>query len=112
METQEIEITEEDVIGLMDQFTKVPPFLLKMVVSGNSNVVNSFRGQIEDYKDTLSPEEMAKIKKVLEMPVDDLQEILKRAYLETKQEQLKILANPKAQPFIRKNLDELRKILF
>jgi len=46
------------------------------------------------------------------MPVDDLQEILKRAYLETKQEQLKILANPKAQPFIRKNLDELRKILF
>jgi len=58
METQEIEITEEDVIGLMDQFTKVPPFLLKMVVSGNSNVVNSFRGQIEDYKDTLSPEEI------------------------------------------------------
>jgi D-arabinose 1-dehydrogenase-like Zn-dependent alcohol dehydrogenase len=112
METQEIEITEEDVIGLMDQFTQVPPLLLKMVVSGNSNVVNSFQGQIEEYKDTLSPEEMAKIKKVLEMPVEDLQEILKRAYLETKQEQLKILADPKAQPFIRKNLDELRKILF
>lgn len=112
METQETEITEEDVIGLMDQFTKVPPLLLKMIVSGNSNVVNSFQGQIEDYKDSLSPEEMAKIKKVLEMPVEDLQEILRGAYLETKQEQLKILADPKAQPFIRKNLQGLEKILF
>ncbi len=109
---QETEITDEDVIQLMDQFTKVPPLLLKMVVSGNSNVVRSFQGRIEDYRDSLSPEEMAKIKKVLEMPVEDLQEILNRAYLKTHQEQLKILADPKAQPFIRKNLQELGKILF
>lgn len=113
METQtDIEVTEEDVIGLMDQFTKVPPLLLKMVVSGNSNVVNSFQGQIEGYKDKLSPEEMGKIKKVLGMPVEDLQEILKRAYLETKQEQLKILADPKAKPFLEKNLHALDRILF
>lgn len=108
---QEIDVTEEDVIQLMDQFTRVPPLLLKMVVSRNSNVVNSFRGQIEDYKNSLSPEEMAKIKKVLEMPVEELQEILKRAYHETHQQQLKILADPKAQPFIRKNLQELGEIL-
>lgn len=109
---QEIEITEEDVIQLMDQFTKVPPLLLKMVVSGNSNVVKSFQGQIEDYKNSLSPEETAKIKKVLEMPVEDLQEILNRAYTKTNQKQLKILADPEAKPFIQKNLHELGKILF
>lgn len=113
METpQEIEITEEDVIKLMDQFTKVPPLLLKIVVSGNSNVVKSFQGQIEDYKNSLSPEETVKIKKVLEMPVEDLQEILNRAYTKTNQEQLKILADPKAKPFIRKNLHALDRILF
>lgn len=113
METQqEIEITDEDVIQLMDQFTKVPPLLLKIVVSRNSNVVNSFQDQIEDYQNSLSPEEMAKIKKVLGMPIGDLQKILNRAYLKTNQEQLKILADPKAQPFIQKNLQELGKILF
>ncbi len=113
MEAQaEIEITEEDVMGLMDQFTRVPPLILKMVVSGNSNVVNSFQGQIEDYKNSLSPEEMAKIEKVLEMPVEDLQEILRNAYQKTNQEQLRILADPKAKPFIQKNLQGLERILF
>lgn len=108
----EIEITEEDVIQLMDQFTKVPPLLLKMVVSGNSNVIRTFQGKIEEYKTGLSPEETAKIQKILEMPVPELQEILERAYQETHHEQLKILANPKARPFIERNLQELGKILF
>lgn len=108
----EIEITEEDVIKLMDQFTKVPPLLLKMVVSSNSNVVHKFQGQIEEYKKGLSPEETVKIQKVLEMPVPELQEILNRAYQKTHQEQLKILANSKAQSFLEKNLQELGKILF
>ncbi len=113
METQvEKEITSEDVIGLMDQFTRVPPLLLKIVVNRNSNVVKSFHNQIEAYKNNLSPEESAKIRKVLEMPVEDLQEILNDAYLKTNQEQLKILSDPNAQPFIQKNLHELEKLLF
>ncbi|HOI72148.1 MAG TPA: hypothetical protein PL055_05650 [Methanobacterium sp.] len=107
-----IEITEEDILQLMDQLTKIPPLVLKMVINTNSNVVKSFQGQIEDYKNSLSPEEMAKIKNVMEMPVEDLMEILDRTYIKTNQEQLKILADPKAKPFIQKNLQELEKVLF
>lgn len=55
---------------------------------------------------------MAKIKNVMEMPVEDLMEILDRTYIKTNQEQLKILADPKAKPFIQKNLQELEKVLF
>ena len=111
MESQ-IEITEQDVLEFMDQFTRVPPLLLKIVVLGNSNVVTSFRGQIEEYKNDLSQQDLVKIRKVMEMPTEKLQEILKRAYSQTHQEQLKILADRKAKPFIEKNLRELEKILF
>jgi len=45
------------------------------------------------------------------MPISELQEILRRAYEETHQKQLKILADPKAEPFIQKNLQELKKVL-
>lgn len=113
METAEdVEITEKDVIEMMDQFTRVPPLLLKIVVFRNSNVIKSFQNQIEDYKNKLSNEEIVKLRKVLKMPVEDLQDILNKAYAETQQEQLKILADPKAQPFITKNLQELEKLLF
>ncbi len=113
MQTQEeVEITEKDVLDMMDQFTKVPSVLLNFAVSRNSNVVKTFQSQIEDYKGKLSTEETVKLKKVLEMPTEDLQEILHKAYLETHQKQLKILADPKARPFIEKNSQELEKVLF
>jgi len=51
------------------------------------------------------------VKKVLEMPVSELQRILQNVYLETHQKQLKILADPGAEPFITLNLQELRKML-
>ena len=108
----EVKITENDVIEIMDVFTRVPPLILKMVVKGNKNVVKSFESQIKEYKKQLNTEEMVKIEKVMSMPVPELQEILGKAYLETGQKQLKILANPKAEEFITGNLGELRKILF
>lgn len=109
---EEIKITEDDVIELMDSFTKVPSFILKGLVSGNVNVVKSFQSQIESDKDKLSSEEMSKIRVVLETPVPELQNILKRAYLKTNKKQLKILADPEAEPFIEKNLGELEDLLF
>lgn len=113
MEPQpQTEITDQDVLQFMDQFTRVPPLLLKIVVSGNSNVVTSFRGQIEEYKNNLTQEDTLKIRKVMDTPTEELQEILKQAYSKTHQEQLKILADRKAKPFIEKNLRELEKILF
>jgi len=107
-----VKITEEDVIGLLDIFTKVPALILKGIVAGNSNVVKSFGNQIKEYQGQLSDEEMAKVKLVLMMPVSELQEILRRSYERTGKKQLKILSDPKAEAFIKKNLKELETILF
>lgn len=112
MSQKEVEINENDVLEALDQLIKVPAIILKTVVSTNSNVVKNFQSQIEDYKSQLSSEEIAKIRKVIEMPVPELQEILNNAYIDTGKEQLKILADPKAAPFISKNLEELKKVLF
>jgi hypothetical protein len=109
---KEVRVTEEDVIGLMDVFTRVPPLMLKIVVNGNRNVVKSFESQIREYKVNLTEEELLKIEKVMDMAVPELQEILKKAYNETGQKQLQILANPKSENFIRENLKELRMIMF
>ncbi|MDI6724738.1 MAG: hypothetical protein QMD61_08860 [Methanobacterium sp.] len=112
MSQKEVEINENDVLEALDQLIKVPAIILKTVVSTNSNVVKNFQSQIEDYKSQLSSEEIAKIRKVIKMPVPELQEILNNAYIDTRKEQLKILADPKAAPFISKNLEELKKVLF
>ena len=109
---EDIKITEDDVIDLLDIFTKVPSLILKGVVARKSNVVKSFESQILEYKAKLSREEISKIKVVLETPVSELREILHRSYKKTGKKQLKILSEPKAEPFIEKNLNALEKILF
>ncbi len=112
MNSKEVEITEDNVLEVLDLFTKIPVIILRGIVSRNSNMVQKFQSQIIDYKSQLSLEEIAKIKKVTEMPVPELQRILNSAYLQTQKEQLRILAEPDAEPFITKNLQELKKILF
>jgi len=109
---EEIKITEDDVMGVLGLFTKVPSILLKNMVSRNVNVVKSFESQIKAYKNKLSDEELLKIKKVMEMSVPELQKILGNTYKSTHKKQLKILADPKAESFIERNLKELRKLLF
>ena len=108
----ERDITEDDVMGVVELFTKVPVVLLKMAVYKNMNVVDKFESQIKNYGDQLSPEDTERIKKVVKMPVPELQELLKKAYAETGHKQLKILADPKAEQFIGDNLRELEKTLF
>jgi len=108
----EVEITEKDVIGMMDAFTRATPVMLKIMVKNNMNVVKSFESQIKEYESQLKDEERFKVEKVLEMPVFELQNILKKAYLKTGQKQLKILADPKSEAFISKNLKELKRVLF
>lgn len=111
MESKEVEITEQDVMDVLHVFDKVPSILLRGFVSKNANVVKSFKNQINSYKHELSSEEIAKIKKVIEMPVPQLQEILGKAYEKTHKKQLKILSEPKAEMFITKNLQELKRVL-
>ena len=108
----DINITEEDVVGLMDNFTKVPSFILKKMVSRNLNVVKSFESQIEAHKYQLTDIELLKIEKVMNMPIPELQIILYNVYLSTNKKQLEILADSNAKPFIEKNLNELEKVLF
>ena len=87
-------------LGLMDNFTKVPSFILKRMVSKNLNVVKSFENQILEYKSQLTDEELLKIELVMNMPVPELQEILYNVYQSTDKKQLKILADSNAEPFI------------
>ncbi len=112
MDSQEVKITENDVIDLVDMFTKVPAIILRGAVSKNLNVVKSFESQVLSYKDQLSEEDIVKIKKLMEMPIPEIQKILNKAYEETDKEQLKILASPEAETFIAKNLQELKRLYF
>ena len=79
---------------------RIPPFLVKDYVSKNINAVESFKDQIIDYKSQLTDEDMLKIRKIIEMPIPELQNLLDEAYLETNLEQFKILADPNAEPFL------------
>ncbi len=112
MENNEVEITEKDVMELMDIFTSIPVIMLKGAIKGNMNAVKTFENQIESYKTRLSPEELAKIKAVLKMPVSEIQAILLSVYEKTGKKQLKILADPESQKFISLNLKELDRVLF
>ncbi len=109
---QDVNITEEDVMEIMDQFTKVPNLILKRMVSRNVNVVKKFENQILDHKSKLLDNELLKIRKVIEMQIPELQEILLKVYKNTNKKQLKTLADPKAQPFIETNLTYLDTIYF
>lgn len=112
MPSQDVEVSEKDVVELLDFFTKVPAFLLKRFVSSETNLVKQFEDQVAAYKNQLSDKELYKIAKVTEMPVKELQEILANVYRENRKEQLKILADPRAEPFITVNLQELKSVLF
>ena len=46
------------------------------------------------------------------MPVPELQNLLNELYLITNIEQFKLLAEPKADPLIELNVEELKRILF
>lgn len=106
-----VDINEEDVMGLMDIFTKIPLILLKGAIKGKMNVVESFQDQVESYKSKLTNEEMDKIKAVIEMSVPELQKIIYSTFEKTGKEQLRVLADPNSEEFISINLNELKKNL-
>lgn len=107
-----IEVDKKDMWRIIRAVEQMPPFALNKYVSDNINGVEWFEDQILDYKSKLDEEDLLKIKKVLEMPVGELQNILGRLYEETNLDQFKILADPEAEELITINLQELKKILF
>lgn len=105
------DVTSQDVLEMMDLFTRVPALMLKTLVIRQVNVVETFQDQIKSYKNSLTPDDRAKIEKVIDMPVPQLQEILKQAYQEKPIKQWKILSSPGAAPFIALNLEALKNVI-
>lgn len=111
-EKLELEISEKDIEGLLKLLEQFPPFVVNLYVSKNINAVEEFKIQIKENTVHLTDENLLKVRKIIEMPVPELQKILNELYLMTNMEQLKILAEPRAEPLIELNLEELKNILF
>ena len=105
------ELNPQDVLEMMGLFTRIPALMLKALVIRQVNVVETFQDQIESYKSQLTSEDLAKIEKVINTPVPQLQEILEQAYQEKPIKQWKILSSPGAAPFIALNLEALKNVI-
>ena len=103
-------ITYEDVLQHQHLFALAPPFILERMAKRNSNLVDKFRSNIQSHIDSLSDDQRTKLNIILNSDVDDLQAIMKEAYVKTNKKQYKILADPKYKDFIELNLNELRKL--
>ena len=107
----DLEIKEEDVKKFINTVQRIPPFLVNVYVDKDMNAVESFKDQITDYKSQLTDEDKIIIKRIIEMPIPELQSLLTESYLKTNLEQFKILAEPKSEAFLTLNLEELKKVL-
>ena len=111
-ESLQITIEEKVIYKVLRTIEQIPPFVVHKYVSLNINAVHEFDDGINKYKKGLSEEDLYKIRKIIEPPVDELQIILGKIYSKTKMEQFKILADPEAKPLIELNVQELKMMLF
>ena len=107
-----ITFNEKDIYKVLRTIEQVPPFVVNKYVSLNINAVEEFDDRIYKYKKDLNKDDLSNIRKIVETPVEELQTLLDKLYLETKMEQFKILAGPDAKPLIEINLLELKRALF
>ncbi len=110
-ESLDLGIKEEDVKKVINTVQRIPPFLVNVYVDKEMNAVESFKDQIVEYKSRLNDEDKIIIKKFIELPIPELQNLLNESYLKTNLEQFKILAEPKSEAFLTLNIEELKKIL-
>jgi hypothetical protein len=104
-------ISYRDVREYEDLFKLAPSFLLERFAKKNTNIVLKFQPQIVSHLSKLDDAQKKKLDLMLRTDISLLQAIMKEAYIKTKIKQYKILANPKYQSFIEKNLNELRKLI-
>jgi hypothetical protein len=107
-----LKLNEKDVWKALRAVEHMPPYAIKKYITLNINAVDEFEVRIKDFTDKLSEKDLLTIKKIIEMPVPELQKILNSLYLETKLEQFKVLAEPEAKHLIELNLSELKRVLF
>jgi hypothetical protein len=111
-ERLDLGITGENIGRLLKLLEKFPPFVVNAYISKDINAVKEFENQIKEQTAHLTEEDLLKVKKIIEMPIPELQSILNELYGITNMEQLKILAEPRAEPLIELNLNELKRVLF
>lgn len=111
-EKLDLGIKGEDIGRLLKLLENFPPFVVNGYISKDINAVKEFEIPIKEQTDKLTDENLKKVRKIIDMPVPELQKILNELYLITKMEQLKILAEPRAESLIELNLRELKRILF
>ncbi|MBR2556928.1 MAG: hypothetical protein IKE95_00940 [Methanobrevibacter sp.] len=107
----EDKITYKDIEEYDNLFSMAPPILLKRFARKNTNLVLKFQSVILSHINTLNVEQKRKLDLILNMTVDELQGLMKEAYLKTNKKQYKILSDSKYKPFIENNINELRKIV-
>ena len=107
-----LELKEKDVWKALRAVEHMPPYAINKYITLNINAVDEFEVRIKDYTDKLSEDDLQTIKRIIETPVPELQNILNNLYLETKLEQFKVLAEPEAKSLIELNIKELKKVLF
>jgi hypothetical protein len=108
---EKIKISYEDIEPYESLLAKAPAFALKGMIKRETNVVSKFKSQVVSRLPALTPENEAKLDAILNTPESELQEFMKEAYQKSGKKQYKLLADPKAENFIRKNLEEVRKIM-
>ncbi len=111
-ESLELEIKEDYIKKVLSIVERAPPFLINVYVSKDMNAVESFESQIEKYESQLTDEDRLIIRRIIEMPIPELQNLLNDIYMKTNLEQFKILADSKSEPFLTLNVRELKKVLF
>ena len=107
----ERKIIYDDVLEYEFLFTLVPSLILKTMVKTNANLIAKFETKVIVALDGLNPKQREMLDIILKSPVDELQEVMKEAYAKSYKKQYKILSEPKARPFIEKNIKELRKLV-
>lgn len=107
-----LQIEGKDIEVLLKLLGKFPPFVVNSYISKEINAVKEFEDAIKENTAQLIDEDLLKVRKIIEMPVPELQIILSELYEITNMEQLKILSEPRAESLIELNLKELKRVLF
>lgn len=105
------DIGYEDVREYENLFTIAPAFIIERMLKKNRNFVSKFKSAIEAHLTSLNEEEKAKLEIIFKKDIEDLQAVMKEAYIKTNKRQYKVLSDPKYKQAIKSNLDELRKMV-
>ena len=107
-----VKVKTNDMWRILRGVEQLPPFVIKDYITKDINAIEYYEEGIKEYKTKLTDENLREIKKIINKPVPELQNVLTELYLETKLEQFKILADPSAEHLITLNLQELKRVLF